>query len=337
MSTDHLTLYAETRPKLLSLAYRMTGSLADSEDILQDAWLRFAQVPAEKIGSAAALLTTIVTRLCLDLLRSARKKRETYVGPWLPEPMPDLYLAHEDAMQRETVSYAFLLLLQKLAPVDRAVFILREIFDFDYAEIAKIVRKTADNCRQVFHRAKKSLRRELNPQTSAGPRERELLAAFLAACNGDNLAGLVQMLGHDATLISDGGGKVNASSIPVIGSGKVAKFIFAVRDKGGSKSYFAARMNNSDAIIIYADGKPYAVQFFEFAQGRLLHTQIVRNPEKLKLFADREKLLSQGVLLPLSKFLGLRASLVIAARSFKRFLFARRPPSAPATLPKPRV
>ncbi len=322
MSTAHLTLYNETQPRLLSLAYRMTGSLADSEDILQEAWLRFAQVPAEKIGSAAALLTTIVTRLCLDLLRSARKKRETYVGPWLPEPMPDLYLAHEDAMQRETVSYAFLLLLQKLAPVERAVFILREIFDYDYVEIAKIVRKSDDNCRQVFHRAKKSLRRELNPQTSAGPRERELLAAFLAACSGDNLARLVQMLGHDATLISDGGGKVNASSIPVVGSSKVAKFIFAVRDKGGSKLYYSARMNNTDAIVIFADGKPYAAQFFEFTEGSLMRTLIVRNPDKLTLFDNRAELLKQGVLQPLTKFLGLKKSLLIAAHGLKRAMFA---------------
>ncbi|AFM11196.1 RNA polymerase sigma factor SigJ [Turneriella parva] len=328
MSASHLTLYTETRPRLLSLAYRMTGSLADSEDILQEAWLRFAQVPAEKVGSAAALLTTIVTRLCLDLLRSARKKRETYVGPWLPEPMPDLYLAHEDAMQRETVSYAFLLLLQKLAPAERAVFILREIFDYDYIEIAKVVRKSADNCRQVFHRAKKSLRRELGVQTSAGPHERELLAAFLAACSGDNLEKLVQMLGHDATLLSDGGGKVNASSIPVVGKSKVAKFIFAVRHKGGRKLYYAARMNNTDAIIIYADGKPYAAQFFEYGHGRITRTLIVRNPNKLTLFADREKLLSQGILQPVAKFLGAKATLLIAANSLMRFLFSRRAPSA---------
>jgi RNA polymerase sigma-70 factor (ECF subfamily) len=178
MTNDHLTHYHEARPRLLSLAYRMTGSLSDSEDILQDAWLRFAQVPAETVGSAAALLTTIVTRLCLDLLRSARKKRETYVGPWLPEPIPDLYLAHEDATQRETVSYAFLLLLQKLQPVERAVFILREIFDYDYAEIAKTVRKSADHCRQIFHRSKKALRSEYTARPQAGAHERELTGSI---------------------------------------------------------------------------------------------------------------------------------------------------------------
>jgi len=322
MTNDHLTHYHEARPRLLSLAYRMTGSLSDSEDILQDAWLRFAQVPAEKVGSAAALLTTIVTRLCLDLLRSARKKRETYVGPWLPEPIPDLYLAHEDATQRETVSYAFLLLLRKLQPVERAVFILREIFDYDYAEIARTVRKSADHCRQIFHRSKKALRSEYTARPQAGAHERELLAAFLAACSGNNLPRLVQMLAHDATLLSDGGGKVNASSIPVLGSSKIAKFIFAVRDKGGRKRYYAARLNNAYAIITYAENEPYSAQFFEFAGNSLTRTLIVRNPDKLKLFADRENLVRLKVLQPLFGFLGLRAGVFIAVQGLKRALFS---------------
>lgn len=314
MSTTHLALYTETRPRLLSLAYRMTGSLTDSEDILQDAWLRFAQVPAEKIESAAALLTTIVTRLCIDLLRSARKKREAYVGPWLPEPMPDLFLAHEDAMQRETVSYAFLLLLQKLAPVDRAVFILREIFDYDYAEIAKVVRKNSENCRQIFHRAKKALRREHQVQPAAGPRERELLAAFVAACSGNDLQRLVEMLAHDATLVSDGGGKVNASSIPVLGSSRVAKFIFAVRGKDGRKSYYGAQLNNAFALVSYIAEEPYAAQVFEFAGGRVGNSFVIRNPDKLRAFADRRSLLQKKILRPLPAFLGWRHGLSLAFR-----------------------
>ncbi len=127
---------------------------------------------------------------------------------------------------------------------------------------------------------------------------------------------------------SDGGGKVNASSIPVVGKSKVAKFIFAVRHKGGRKLYYAARMNNTDAIIIYADGKPYAAQFFEFAHGKITRTLIVRNPVKLTLFAGREKLLNQGVLQPVAKFLGAKTTLIIAANSLKRFLFLRNASSA---------
>ncbi len=318
MTNIHLTHYHEARPRLLSLAYRMTGSLSDSEDILQDAWLRFAQVPAEKVGSAAALLTTIVTRLCLDLLRSARKKRETYVGPWLPEPMPDLYLAHEDAMQRETVSYAFMLLLQKLAPAERAVFILREIFDYDYAEIAKIVCKNADNCRQMFHRAKKSLRRNYRETKTPGEKERELLAAFLSACNGNNLNRLVALLERDATMVNDGGGKVLASSIPIVGSTKIAKFIFAVRDKDSPLSYYSARLNNAFAVVMYTGETPYALQIFTVGNDAVGNSYVIRNPEKMTGFADRKALRKAGVLQPLANLLGWRGAVVMALNSLTR-------------------
>ncbi|MFO1480944.1 MAG: RNA polymerase sigma factor SigJ [Turneriella sp.] len=316
----HLEHFNAARPRLLSVAYRMTGSLADSEDILQDAWLKFAQLPAEKIGSAAALLTTIVTRLSLDLLRSARKKRETYVGPWLPEPVPDLYLAHEDATQRETVSYAFLLLLEKLNPVERAVFVLREIFDYDYAEIAAIVRKNGDHCRQVFHRAKKALRKEHKPRHAPGAHEQQLLAAFLAACAGNDLGRLAGMLGHDAVMLNDGGGKVSASSIPILGPSRIAKFIFAVRDKGGRKEYYSARLNNAFAVVVYADGLPYALQVFDFSHDRVGNSYVIRNPDKLVFFRDKQALLKNGVLEPVSLFIGLRATLQMGWRQLLRRL-----------------
>lgn len=308
----HLQLYAAARPRLLSLAYRMTGSYSDSEDILQDAYLKFARVPAEKVESAGALLTTIVTRLALDLLKSARKKRETYVGPWLPEPMPDLYLSHEDPAERESVSMAFLLLLQNLPPIERAVFILREIFDYDYAEIAKIVRKTADYCRQIFHRAKKNVRREHTTAPTPGEKERALLAAFLSACAGNELERLVHLLQADAQLISDGGGKASASSIPVIGRTKIAKFIFAVRDKGGAKEYYVARLNNGLAIVAYANGLPYAVQIVGFAGDEIATSYAMRNPDKMRLFLDRDRLVKEGVLVPAMRYFSLGQQISLA-------------------------
>ena len=318
MSTSHLQLYTETRPRLLSLAYRMTGSLSDSEDILQDAWLRFAQVPAEKIGSAAALLTTIVTRLCLDLMRSARKKRELYVGPWLPEPLPDLYLAHEDVTQRETVSYAFLLLLETLNPVERAVFVLREIFDYDYAEIATIVRKNGEHCRQIFHRAKNALRKEYTARSTPGAREQQLLSAFLAACTGNDLQQLVAMLRDDAVMLNDGGGKVTASSIPIRGASRIAKFIFAVRDRDGKKSYYALRLNNTFGVLSYSEETPYALQLFEFGANDLQGSYVIRNPDKLQYFSDRQALLRAGIIKPLARFMGLKATLVMLWRQLWR-------------------
>ena len=314
----HLEHFNAARPRLLSVAYRMTGSLADSEDILQDAWLKFAQLPAEKIGSAAALLTTIVTRLSLDLLRSARKKRETYVGPWLPEPVPDLYLAHEDATQRETVSYAFLLLLEKLNPVERAVFVLREIFDYDYAEIAAIVRKNGEHCRQIFHRAKNALRKEYTARSTPGAREQQLLSAFLAACTGNDLQQLVAMLRDDAVMLNDGGGKVTASSIPIRGASRIAKFIFAVRDRDGKKSYYALRLNNTFGVLSYSEETPYALQLFEFGANDLQGSYVIRNPDKLRYFSDRQALLRAGIIKPLARFMGLKATLVMLWRQLWR-------------------
>lgn len=317
---EHLSLFTSARPRLLSLAYRMTGSYSDSEDILQDAYLKFARVPPEKIESAPALLTTIVTRLSLDLLRSARKKREAYVGPWLPEPMPDLYLAHEDAADRETVSMAFLLLLQKLPPVERAVFILREIFDYDYAEIARIVQKSADYCRQIFHRAKKNLRRQHRANPEPGEKERELLAAFLTACAGSNLENLVSLLQKDAQLLSDGGGKASASSIPVIGARKFAKFVFAVRDKGGVRDYYIARINNGLAVVGYRGNEPYVVQIVEFAGNQVANNYALRNPEKMRHFADRRRLVREGVLIPTSRYFSLTQNLRLARSQWGRFM-----------------
>lgn len=325
---EHLSLFTSARPRLLSLAYRMTGSYSDSEDILQDAYLKFSRVPAEKIDSAPALLTTIVTRLSLDLLKSARKKREAYVGPWLPEPMPDLYLAHEEDADRETVSMAFLLLLQKLPPVERAVFILREIFDYDYAEIARIVQKSADYCRQIFHRAKKSLRREHQASPQPGEKERELLAAFLAACAGSNLENLVSLLQADAQLISDGGGKASASSIPVVGARKFAKFIFAVRDKGGVREYYAAHINNGLALVGYVGNEPYVVQIMEFADNQIASNYSLRNPEKMRHFAEREGLIRRGVLIPLTRYLSFGQQFTLARSRIGRLIRGRLLPNS---------
>lgn len=324
MTADHLQLYQQARPRLLSLAYRMTGSVADSEDILQDAYLKFARIEVAKIGSAGALLTTIVTRLCLDLIRSARRQREEYFGPWLPEPIPDLYLAHEDPMQRETVSIAFILLLQRLPPVERAVYVLREIFDYDYAEIAKTVGKKADYCRQIFHRAKKSVRRGVSRPAETNSRERELLGAFLVACTGRDVQRLADLLGHDARMLSDGGGKASAAGIPVIGALKVAKFIFAVRDKGSKKEYYKASLNGQTAIVAYSGGTPYAITWVDFNNGTICDAYALRNPDKMQTLANKQDLLTKGVLVPMARYLRAIDSVKIVLYSLVRYLLPGR-------------
>lgn len=296
----------------------MTGSYSDSEDILQDAYLKFARVPAEKIQSAAALLTTIVTRLCLDLLRSSRKKRETYVGPWLPEPVPDLYLAHEEAADKETISMAFLLVLQKLSPVERAVFILREVFDYDYAEIAKITRKSGDYCRQIFHRAKKNLRETAKPRALPQDKERELLAAFLSACNSPNMDDLIRLLKEDILYVSDGGGVVPASRIPLHRARQVAKFTFAVREKVRATKFYVGHANGALAFIGYRGDEVSFVQLLEVDQGRVNGLFTVLNPHKLAHFADRERLLKEGILMPVASFLSTGQNFRLFWRVLKR-------------------
>jgi RNA polymerase sigma-70 factor, ECF subfamily len=303
IAADHLRLYEAARPRLFSLAYRMTGSWSDSEDILQDAYLKFARVPMEKIGSAAALLTTIVTRLCLDLLRSSRKKRETYIGPWLPEPVPDLYLAHEDAADKETVSMAFLTVLQKLSPVERAVFLLREVFDYDYTEIAKITQKGGDYCRQIFHRAKKSLRAEANRRPLPPEKEREMLAAFLTACNSPDMNDLLRLLKEDMLYMSDAGGKVPASKIPIRTARQTARFIFVVRKKVRANHFYLAYAGGSLVFVGYAGDTPSFVQYTDMRSGTVDKIYTVLNPDKLKAWANRVDLLRRGVLMPAAKFL----------------------------------
>lgn len=320
MQQSHLNQYEESRPRLFSLAYRMTGSYSDSEDILQDAYLKFARVPAEQVKSAAALLTTIVTRLCLDLLRSSRKKREAYIGPWLPEPVPDLYLAHEDAADKETVSMAFLTVLQKLSPVERAVFLLREVFDYDYAEIAKITRKSGDYCRQIFHRAKNSLRDESNRRPLPADKERELLAAFLTACNSPDMNDLIRLLKEDMLYVSDAGGKVPASKIPIRTARQTAKFIFVVRKKVRANRFYIARAGGSLCFVGYADDTPVFVQYTDQRTGKVDKIFTVLNPDKLRVWGNRGDLLARGVLAPAARLLSASQRLKLTWHLFQRKL-----------------
>lgn len=320
----HLESFQTARPRLFSLAYRMTGSWSDSEDILQDAYVKFARVPAEKIQSAAALLTTIVTRLCLDLLRSSRRKRETYIGPWLPEPVPDLYLAHEAEADKETVSMAFLTVLQKLSPVERAVFLLREVFDYDYAEIARITQKSGDYCRQIFHRAKKSLRDESNRRPLPAEKERELLAAFLTACNSPDIGDLLRLLKEDMLYVSDAGGKVPASKIPIRTARQTAKFLFAVRDKVRATHFYVTYAGGALVLVGYERDKPSFVQYFDARSGTIEKLFTVLNPDKLKAWANRGDLLRRGVLVPVQKIFSASQRLRLSWLLMKKRLFSHK-------------
>jgi RNA polymerase sigma-70 factor, ECF subfamily len=223
------------RTQLFSIAYRMLGSAMDAEDIVQEAYLHAQSTPTESIKSYKAFLTTIVTRLCINQLNSAHPQRETYPGPWLPEPLltadhPDLVNPENHALAYESISMAFLVLLESLKPVERAVFLLREVFDYDYPEIADIVSKNESACRQLFRRAKKHVTAKQPRFKSTPEKHRQMLDSFLQAVEGGELTGLMSVLAEDVVLWADSGGKVKgAATRPVAGRDAVARFSLGTR------------------------------------------------------------------------------------------------------------
>ncbi len=276
------------RPLLFGLAYRMLGSAMDAEDIVQEAYLRWhaatTTADAEPIHFPKTYLCTIVTHLCIDQLRSARVQRETYVGVWLPEPLvaPELTDLDATAELAESLSVAFLTLLERLQPVERAVFLLRQVFDYDYAEIARIVGKSEDNCRQIMRRARQHLSIE-QPRSSVSARERERLTnQFLRACMQGDVDGLVSMLADDVTLYGDGGGKRAAPRVPVRGAATVARFLIgSLRTVPAGFTVQLARVNGAPGLVSFVGGAIDAVLSLDWAGARVRGIYIVRNPDKL--------------------------------------------------------
>jgi RNA polymerase sigma-70 factor (ECF subfamily) len=273
------------RSLLFSIAYRMLGSVTDAEDVVQETYLRWREVPEAEVRSPKAYLSAVVTRLSIDRLRSARVQREEYVGPWLPEPL--LSEGDEDADDMtevdESLSMAFLVLLESLNPVERAVFLLREVFDHDYEEISRIVGKSEDNCRQIAHRARQSVAAR-RPRFERSPEQEERLTQqFLETCLTGDMEGLVTLLSEDVTLWSDGGGKVAAAPYPIHGPERVARFLLGVL-RTVPPGFFArpARINGGPGVVGYVDGRPTSVVALDIAQGRLSGVRIVVNPEKLR-------------------------------------------------------
>ena len=273
------------RPLMFSIAYRMLGSAMEAEDIVQEAFLRYRSVPPESIESPRAFLSTMVTRLCINVLQSSRAKRETYIGPWLPEPI----LTGEGetpspASTYESISMAFLVLLESLTPVERAVFLLREVFDYEYAEIAEIVGKEEATCRQLFSRAKKHIA-EHRPRFKPSPDEhRQILERFGQAVGEGNLEGLIQMLADDVTMWADGGGKTRGAAIhPLHGREAVAQFVLAsVRFLGENASYKIETVNAEPAIVLRVDDQPFVVISIGVEGNEIRQIWVVGNPDKLK-------------------------------------------------------
>lgn len=284
-----LELFTAYKPLLFSIAYRMLGSATDAEDAVQEAFLRFHRVrtSGEEILNPKGWLTTIVSRICLDQLGSARAKREQYIGPWLPEPIagtaPDVA---ETAVEFDSLSMAFMVLLESLGPKERAVFLLHEVFGYEFATIAEIVGENPAYCRQIAKRARAHITAHRPRFASDAEQHRRLTEHFLAAVVDGDMSALIETLADDVTLVSDGGGKVNAARKPVAGRDKVALFLTNLRRLAPAETRFSlAPINGQMGIVTTIDGAVRNVVTFDVDETGIRTIYIVVNPEKLDRFA----------------------------------------------------
>ncbi len=276
------------RPYLFAIAYRMLGSAMDAEDMVQETYLRSQGTPLDTIRSLKAFLTTIIIRLCVDQLQLARRKREAYVGPWLPEPILTAATpASEDPAERvdreESISLAFLVLLEQLQPFERAVFLLREVFAYEFAEIATMLDKSEVACRRSFSRAKKHLS-EHRPRFPASPQtHRQMLTGFLQAAQGGDMIPLMDLLAENVTLWADAGGKIKQAALrPIVGRDAVARFsLGTVRFLPEDSRVELAEVNGQAAVIIRTSGQALFVLSIEVEAERIQAIRIIANPEKL--------------------------------------------------------
>jgi RNA polymerase sigma-70 factor, ECF subfamily len=283
-------LFTTDRPLLFSIAYRMLGSASDAEDVLQDAWLRYRSVDRSAIRSPKAFATTIVTRLCLDRLKSAQRTREEYVGPWLPEPVLTSEVEGPETMvqRAESITLAFLVLLEKLSPEERAVFLLKDIFEYDHAEIADILGTTVDNSRQLLHRAKERLAQGRPRLTGTAESRRAIAERFARAFTAGDGSELTALLARDVGMWSDGGGKASAARRPLIGRDEVLNFLLgihrtAVASKVTRDVSLRIENINSEAALVLRVG-PRLESIFVFSiddDDTVSGIRVVRNPDKL--------------------------------------------------------
>lgn len=285
MTTDRSAVFRQHRPRLYGIAYRMLGSRADAEDIVQEAYLRWHQADVERVRTPEAWLVTTVTRLAIDRLRAARVEREAYVGPWLPEPLVDEAYPSADrhAELASDLSIAFLVVLERLAPEERAAFLLREVFECEYAEIAPILGKSEAACRQTVHRARKRVRGDRPRVKVDEAAHARLLERFAAAIHAEDHAALLALFADDVTWTSDGGGKAKAARKIVEGSARVARFAVGVwRRALPTLTHRAISINGEPGLLMCVAGEPKSVISIASDGSRILGVYSVLNPEKLR-------------------------------------------------------
>jgi RNA polymerase sigma-70 factor (ECF subfamily) len=273
------------RPRLFGIAYRMLETRADAEDAVQESWFRLNRARAghQGVDSVEGFLVTTITRICIDELKSARVKRERYVGPWLPEPiLTEGPRAEAEVDRHEALSLALLQVLDRLDPLERAVFLLREAFSYPYEEVARIVGKREDHCRQIAHRAATRVRAERPRVEADAAAHRRLLTAFITAAEEGDLPGLESLLTEDVVAVSDGGGKATAATRPIHGPDRVARFIAGVTAKGAPGAEVAlVELNGLPGAVVRLDGEVIVAMSLDVQGDRIRRIYIVRNPEKL--------------------------------------------------------
>jgi RNA polymerase sigma-70 factor (ECF subfamily) len=293
-TTDPSATFEPHRRALLGLAYRMLGSMAEAEDAVQEAYLRWHDVDRNRVDNARAFLMRTTTRICLDVLKSARVRREEYVGPWLPDPVTDTRALAPDAQTElaEDLSVALLLALDRLSPLERAAFLLHDVFDYSFAQVADALGRNEIACRQLASRARARVREARPggvtlPSAASGavdPRHAEIVSAFLSATQSGDIGTLTRLLASDARLVSDGGGKVPAALKVIEGAEHVAAFLSGVVRKGwmDELSVRFETINGLPGLIVVGSHGPIQTSAFEIEGGRIQAIYAVRNPDKLR-------------------------------------------------------
>jgi RNA polymerase sigma-70 factor (ECF subfamily) len=285
-TAHHLDAFERERARLQSVAYRMLGSMADAEDVVQDAWLRWQRLDdaeREAVERPAAWLTTVTSRLALDRLKSAQHQREEYVGPWLPEPV----LTDDDPAATvelaESLTLGFLVVLERLNPVERAVFLLADVFGEPFGAIAKVVDRSEEACRQIASRARRRVRDERRAFDPDGARRDDLVQAFMAACAFGQVDELRRVLTADVVLVSDGGREVHAARRPVVGFERVARLLANLAKRMPADTAFVPHdVNGERGLVFTRNGATWLVMAFEMADDRITAIRLVLNPDKLR-------------------------------------------------------
>jgi RNA polymerase sigma-70 factor (TIGR02957 family) len=293
--SDAIRIFDEHRDLLISIAYRVLGSVTDAEDTVQEAWLRWSKVDPAEISNPRAFLVRVTTRLAIDRLRRAKARRESYVGPWLPEPILTDTDVAEDVALAESVSMAMLVVLETLSPLERAVFVLREAFGMPYTEIGEVIGRKEEAVRQLARRARDHVQERRTRFEADQTEQHRVTEHFLEAASSGDLEALMGVLAPSVTLVADGGGRALAPRRPVRGAEKVARFLLAVATEEKSARFlesiraepvadlrvYPAQVNGGPGVVITSQGRPVSALLLDVADGAVQTIHLVANPEKL--------------------------------------------------------